>query len=80
MAALSRAAWAVTVIARTFGCKLGYKDRAMTDDHDNVIRFPHCARRVDDLDAELAKLEGLLGTTRMRYYKLDGHTPIRSRR
>src|SRR5215470_6667914 len=49
----------------------------MTDDHDNVIRFPHCARRVDDLDAELAKLEGLLGTTRMRYYKLDGHTPIR---
>jgi hypothetical protein len=25
----------------------------MTDDHDNVIRFPHCARRVDDLDAEL---------------------------
>jgi hypothetical protein len=49
----------------------------MTDDHDNVIRFPHCARRVDDLDAELAKLEGLLGTTRMRYYKLDGHTPVR---
>jgi hypothetical protein len=49
----------------------------MTDDHDNVIRFPHCARRVDDLDAQLAKLEGLLGTTRMRYYKLDGHTPIR---
>ena len=49
----------------------------MTDDYDNVIRFPHCARRVDDLDAELAKLEGLLGTTRMRYYKLDGHTPIR---
>ena len=46
----------------------------MTDDHDNVIRFPHCARRVDDLDA---KLEGLLGTTRMRYYKLDGHTPVR---
>jgi hypothetical protein len=41
----------------------------MTDDHDNVIRFPHCARRVDDLDAQLAKLEGLLGTTR--------HTPIR---
>ena len=49
----------------------------MTDDHDNVIRFPHCARRVDDLDAELAKLEGLLGITRMRYYKLDGHIPIR---
>ena len=49
----------------------------MTDDHDNVIRFPHCARRVDDLDTELAKLEGLLGTTRMRYYKLDGHIPIR---
>ena len=49
----------------------------MTDDHDNVIHFPHCARPVDDLDAELAKLEGLLGTTRMRYYKLDGHTPIR---
>ena len=49
----------------------------MTDDRDNVIRFPHCARRVDDLDAELAKLEGLLGTTRMRYYKLDGHTAIR---
>jgi hypothetical protein len=49
----------------------------MTDDHGNVIRFPHCARRVDDLDAELARLEGLLGTTRMRYYKLDGHTPIR---
>ena len=49
----------------------------MTDDHDNVIRFPHCARRVDDLDAELAKLEGLLGITRMRYYRLDGHTPIR---
>jgi hypothetical protein len=40
----------------------------VTDDHGNVIRFPHCARRVDDLDAELAKLEGLLGTTRMRYY------------
>ena len=49
----------------------------MTDNHDNVIRFPYCARRLDDLDAELAKLEGLLGTTRMRYYKLDGHTPIR---
>ena len=57
----------MTVIARTFGCRLGYdKDRAVTDDHDNVIRFPHCARRVDDLDAELAKLEGLLGITRMR--------------
>ena len=38
----------------------------MTDDHDNVIRFPHYARRVDDLDAELAKLEALLGTTRTR--------------
>jgi hypothetical protein len=36
----------------------------MTDDHDNVIRFPHYARRVDDLDAELAKLEALLGTSR----------------
>ena len=61
--------------------KLGYdKDRAMTDNHDNVIRFPHCARRVDDLDAELAKLGGLLGTTRMRYYKLDGHTQSGSRR
>ena len=57
----------VVVIASTFGCKLGYdKDQAMTDDHDNVIRFPHCARRLDDLDAELAKLEGLLGITRMR--------------
>ena len=68
----------MTVIANTFGCKLGHdKNQAMTDDHGNVIRFPHCARRVDDLDAELAKLEGLLGTTRMRYYKLDGHTPIR---
>jgi hypothetical protein len=48
----------------------------MTDDHDNVIRFPHCARRVDDLDAELAKLEALLGASG-RYYKLDGHIPIR---
>ena len=29
----------MTVIASTFECKLGYdKDRAMTDDHDNVIR------------------------------------------
>jgi hypothetical protein len=53
------------------------KDRAMTDDHDNVIRFPHCARRGDDLDAELAKLEAQLGTSRMRYYKLNGYTPIR---
>ena len=49
----------------------------MTDDHDNVIRFPHCARRVDDLDAELAKLEVQLGTSRMRFYKLDGNIPIR---
>ena len=49
----------------------------MTNDHDNVIRFPHCARRVDDIDGQLAKLEALIGTTRMRYYKLDGHTPIR---
>jgi hypothetical protein len=57
--------------------KLGYdKDRAMTDDHD-VIRFPHCARRVDDLDAQLAKLEAQLGASRMRFYKLDGHIPIR---
>jgi len=57
--------------------KLGYdKDRAMTDDHD-VIRFPHCAQRVDDLDAELAKLEAQLGASRMRFSKLDGHIPIR---
>jgi hypothetical protein len=52
-------------------------DRAMTDDHDNVIRFPHCARRVDDLDAKLAKFEVQLGTNRMRLYKLDGRIPIR---
>ena len=45
----------MTVIASTFRCKLEYnKDQAMTDDHDNVIHFPHCARPVDDLDAELA--------------------------
>jgi hypothetical protein len=49
----------------------------MTDDHNNVIRFPHCARRADDLDAELAKLEALLGTSRMRFHKLDGDIPIR---
>jgi hypothetical protein len=68
----------VTVIARTFGCNFGYdKDLAMTDDHDNVIRFPHCAWRVDDIDGQLAKLEALIGTTRMRYYKLDGHIPVR---
>ena len=67
----------VVVIASTFGCKLGYdKDQAMTDDHD-VIRFPHCARRVDDLDAELAKLEAQLGASHMCFYKLDGHIPIR---
>ena len=48
----------------------------MTDDHDNVIRST-LRRESDDLDAELAKLEGLLGITRMRYYMLDGHIPIR---
>jgi hypothetical protein len=42
-----------------------------------VIRFPHCARRVDDLDAELSKLEAQPGTSRMRFYKLDGNIPIR---
>ena len=49
----------------------------MTDDYDNVIRFPHCARRVDGLDTKLAQFEVQLGTNRMRLYKLDGHTPIR---
>jgi hypothetical protein len=49
----------------------------MRDNHDNLIRVPHCARRVDDLDAELAKLEEQLGTSRMRFYKFDGHIPIR---